>query len=89
MKKPLTIVIRRNGLLVLASSDVSTADAERWVEEGFQVFRIAVAGDRWAFNHVGSGRVMSDADAAVSRSDGPYAAILLTDLSPKKENTDD
>ena len=84
MKKPLTFVISRNGLLVLALADVSTADAERWAEEGCQVFRVAVDGVRWAVNHVNSGRVMSFAD----EPDTPNRAVFDVEralLPPPKE----
>jgi hypothetical protein len=57
-----TMVLHRDGRHRLTAEGMPRADAERWAQEGFHVFVVAVRGGRWAFNCVGSGAVFTDLD---------------------------
>ena len=60
MAKVVTVVLKRDGSFHMASEKVSLADAERWADEGFQVYRIATLGMRWAVNQLPSGKIFTD-----------------------------
>lgn len=55
-----TVVLSRDGRLHLASDRMTQADAERWADEGYSVFQIAMRRPRWAVHHVNTRKVVSD-----------------------------
>lgn len=60
MEKVVTLVLRRDGRHHITLEKCSIEDAQRWAEEGYEVFRLAVLGKQWAVNHVNSGKVVGD-----------------------------
>jgi hypothetical protein len=75
MTAVVTVVLDPSGALRLASDKISTADAERWVEEGKLVFRLVARRDRWALNFVNAGQVATESGVAES---APAHPLLLT-----------
>lgn len=68
-----TIILERNGKFHAVLDRCSTEDAERWIEHGYLVFRIAVDGKRWGVNFVNEGRLMEwDGKAPTS-----FSSLLL------------
>lgn len=55
-----TVVLTRDGRLHLASDRMPQADAERWADEGYSVFQIALCRPKWAVHHVNTHKVVSD-----------------------------
>lgn len=60
MAKVVTVVLKRDGSLHVASDRINLADAERWADEGHSVFRIATLRQRWAVNQLPSGKIFTD-----------------------------
>lgn len=81
----ITLILHSSGALHLASDKISTADAERWVEEGKTVFRLVASKGRWVVNHVNTGRVISDAAQSPDADATPALVPLL--LTLKEETT--
>lgn len=80
MVKIITVVLKRNGSHHITSDTMSTPDAERWADEGFNVFRIAAVNDRWALNHVNTGKVLTSDMPAPEGSTAPQDFVHLLTL---------
>ncbi len=85
MAKVVTVVLKRDGSLHMASDRVTLADAERWAEEGHPVFRIATAQHRWAINQLPSGKIFTDATPMEEAPWGPGGGELFKQLTYKGE----
>lgn len=86
MQRVVTVVLNPDGSLRLASEGVSTGDAERWAEDGKQVFRLATGRrGQWAVNHVNSGAVLTDKDWEGTTLEPKSSLALLLTHRPTKE----
>lgn len=86
MAQPLvtTLVFKPNGGQLHLARALSVADAERWAEEGYQVFRLVVGPrGRWAMNHVNTGKVVTDNATSPDHDESPFLEPLLLTLKVK------
>lgn len=77
MEKVVTVILHRDGRHHLTLMSCSREDAERWADEGYQVFLIVARGERWAMNHINSGKLFSHADSPAAGDATPIAVQLL------------
>jgi hypothetical protein len=81
MLKIVTVVLKRDGSFHLASDSMPTSDAERWADEGYNVFRIVAVKDRWVMNHINSGKIVNcdspSTDGPTVQADFPQLLNLL------------
>ena len=75
-----TVIMKRDGSLHLASDSMSTGDTERWADEGYTVFRLAAVKDRWVANHVNSGKILTSDSPAPAGSIDPDDFTHLLEL---------
>lgn len=86
MAKVVTVVLKRDGSLHVASDKISLADAERWAEEGHPVFRIATQAGRWAINQLPSGKIFTDeSDSMPSSVDEQHPVFKQLTFKGEKE----
>ncbi len=84
MAKIVTVVLKRDGSLHVASDKITPADARRWADEGHSVFLIATAPGRWAVNQLPSGKVFTDVDHIMEYDGRMQDFLQLTFTGEKK-----
>jgi hypothetical protein len=79
MNRVITVVLRRDGRHQ-HTIECSLEDAQRWADEGYTVFRFAARDERWAVNHVNSGKVVTNESphTDIDKTTPRTAQFLLT-----------